>query len=102
VATKGNQVTAFRHKLSTRKSATEYHMLENHKRCILLRTALLGKHCEKQLTEARSRNCNWSEVRRCSSHVRDLLLAAAALMVVCVDADADADAEGDSDDENKR
>lgn len=51
-------------------------------------------------TEASDRNCNWSAVSRCSSHVLDLTFASATFPPACSDADADGDscAEDDGDD----
>ena len=57
----------------------------------------LGDIESEARTEARSRYCNWSAVKRCSSHVLDLKFTLATLATACSEADADADADSDSD-----
>ena len=59
--------------------------------------AKLGDIESEAHTEARSRYCNWSAVKRCSSHVLDFKFALAALATACSEADADADSDSDTD-----
>lgn len=59
--------------------------------------AELGDIESEARTEARSRYCNWSAVKRCSSHVLDLKFTLATLATACSEADADADSDSDTD-----
>lgn len=63
-------------------------------------TTTINHEGDRSLTEARERNCNWSAVSRCSSHVLDFTFASATFPPACSDADADGDTPADDDDDS--